>query len=1047
MNENYAALVSPSGNVSFRRLEFEARNRSQDPGSSLRSASGGWKRPDSAPSSRGSSRASSFSARRPEFQRQPLPSSWRRQSFSGQSEALSTVHESTSTHGQTEAVGIADGSAQTNAVPERKDSSTQANIAPDYASTPVQTSEASETTNSAQTAPIAESTSSSVQTLDTVPEITTISTQTEPDSPKPRAVATPETTSASTKTPESFSPREFVTSLGLSSFDKIKRSISWPINKKSIEHDSDTDSDSVDDASTIVEEELPIRLFGNGEPVDPVLKAFQLQDSIDARLDKLSPTKKRDKGLALSKGTLRWLRDHEPGQRQWTSSESDPPCAVCHATREDAARSVMDGQLGFCSSLNLKYNDSEQYAWSFGSRYIVREKQYWNLKPSQLPAEVWASRLLKKHTKAPTPAVVAAWKEGHVAITIVERAKGQPLAEVWSSLPEARRASVAKQVAGHVQDWRRMKTNKIAALDGERLFRDDVGKGTGAEKISIKDDEQYRAFVREKIVAKGWQQMLAEMAVELIPACQPFVFTHGNLTMDNIFVREGRVVAITGLGRAAYLPVWAESLELHQAYGEAEREWKEMLFKYIGTEGVKPYYNVYEELIQVDEAAIQEKTATMQNKLADMLGTKRAKEEKLEQAQEAAEARTAAEEDKARKLKEKYPKMNALQIQRAEEAEKDRLRQEKRSKARREAAQAKKREEREAEKAKRREEREAGKAKKREEREAEKAKRREEREQTRKAEGKEVTEQDEEEESSGEKGESSDKEEESLEEEAEESPDEEVKIPTPTEEKPRRRGFGESRKFQATNKPMPLFLGKGSTAGPRRGLFDNNITVDPKATMDSSSTKEGKPALKLYAEGFRPNKFAVFHGVPFSPGTIAKRKRSSVFLAVARTRARQMYPNGFHILETKQGEEIFSGDPKRQALLKEMVPYLRPVFDSVLTQIPDSKIKLTDLALPWLDAMEDMLDRADPNEFGVYQKMALTLRKWGESREDPLDLCLGAVYVDGRDWVDYNDAQVPWSENVVWIMILKNGSLLPEHYRGLCPIRRKLSTANGSEAT
>lgn len=1110
MNENDAALVSPMGNVSSIRREFELRNRSQEPESPLRSASGGWKRPDSAPGSRGSSRASSFSGRRPEFQRQPLPSSWRRQSFSGQSEALSTVHESKSTHEETEAVGRRDGSAQTNAVPDRKDSSaqtnavpdrkdnsTQANIAPYYESKSVETTTISKRTSSAQT--------------DTVPEGESISVQT---------VDEPETVSTSTQKDPPFSPTKFVTNFGLSSYEKIKRSLSWPINKTII--DDDEEADSVDDASTIVEEELPIRLFGNGEPVDPVIKAFQLQDSIDASLDKLSPTKERDKGLALSKATLRWLRDHEPGQRQWASSESDPPCAVCHATREDAARSVMDGQLGFCSSLNLKYNDSEQYAWSFGSRYIVREKQYWNLKPSQLPAEVWASRLLKKHTEVPTPAVVAAWKEGHVAITIVERAKGQPLAEVWSSLPEARRTSVAKQVAGHVHDWRRMKTNKIAALDGGRLFRDDVGKDAGAEKVSIKDDAQYRAFVQEKIVAQGWQQMIAEMAVELIPACQPFVFTHGNLTMDNIFVREGRVVAITGLGRAAYLPVWAESLEVHQAYGEAEREWKEMLFRYIGTEGVKPYYNVYEELMQADEAATKDSAEAMQTKLADLLATKRAEEKaeqearekemaeqaekaaedaeqekarklqekypnmdalqiqqaeeaelnrlgqekQLQEQREAAEAKKAAEDEKARKLKEKYPKMNALQIQRAEQAEKIRLAEERLFRETREAEKAKKREKREAEKVKRREKREAEKVKrreareaekvkKREEKEAEKAKRREEREQTRKAEGKEVTEQDEEEESSGEKEESSGEKEESPDEEEEspdeeeESPDEEVKIPTPTKEKPRRRGFGESRKFQATNRPVPLFLGLGGTTGTRRGPFDNNIRVAPKASMDSSSTKEEKPATEYYAEGAKPNKFAVYHGVPFSPGTMATRKRSSVYLAVDGTRARQKYPAGFHVLEAKTIFTGRTGRPEpgsREAIMEALEPYLWPMFKSVMAQFPDAKIKLTDLVAGWLDAMADMQDRGDPNKFGVHQKMALTLRKWGASGEGRMDLCLGSILEDGREWVDYNDAQDPWSDNVVWIMVLKNGSLVAKHYRGLCPSRRKFSNADGSEA-
>lgn len=1099
MNENDAALVSPMGNVSSIRREFELRNRSQEPESPLRSASGGWKRPDSAPGSRGSSRASSFSGRRSEFQRQPLPSSWRRQSFSGQSEALSTVHESKSTHEETEAVRSRDGSAQTNAVPDRKDSSaqtnavpdrkdssTQANIAPYYESKSVETTTISKRTSSAQT--------------DTVPEGESISVQT---------VEEPETVSTSTKKDPPFSPTKFVTNFGLSSYEKIKRSLSWPINKTII--DSDSDSDSIDDASTIVEEELPIRLFGNGEAVDPVLKAFQLQDIVDASLDKLSHTKERDKGLALSKATLRWLRDHEPGQRQWASSESDPPCAVCHATREDAARSVMDGQLGFCSSLNLKYNDSEQYAWSFGSRYIVREKQYWSLKPSQLPAEVWASRLLKKHTKVPTPAVVAAWKEGHVAITIVERAKGQPLAEVWSSLPEARRTSVAKQVAGHVQDWRHMKKHEIAALDGGRLFRDDAGKETGAEKVSIKDDAQYRAFVQEKIVAQGWQQMTAEMAVELIPACQPFVFTHGNLTMDNIFVREGRVVAITGLGRAAYLPVWAESLELHQAYGEAEREWKEMLFRYIGTEGVKPYYNVYEELMQADEAAIKDKAEAMQDNLTDLLSIKRAHEkaeqearekEMAEQAQkaaeaaeqekarelqekysnmdalqiqraeeaelnrleqekqlqehrEAAEANKAAEDVKARKLKEKYPRMNALQIKRAEEAETIRLAEEKLFREIREAEKAEKRKQREAEKVKRREEREAEKVKKREEKEAEKAKRREEREQTRKAEGKEVTEQDEEEESSGEKEESSgekdespDEEEESADEE-EESSDEEVKIPTPTEEKPRRRGFAESRKFQATNRPVPLFLGLGGTTGTRRGPFDNNIRVAPKASMDSSSTKEEKPATEYYAEGAIPNKFAVYHGVPVSPGTMATRKRSSVYLAVDGTRARQKYPTGFHLLEAKT---IFTGSTgrpvpgSREAIMEALEPYLWPMFKSVMAQFPDAKIKLTDLVAAWYDALADMQDRGGPNQFGVHQKMALTLRKWSASGEGRLDLCLGSILEDGREWVDYNDAQDPWSDNVVWIMVLKNGSLVAKHYRGLLPSRRKFSNADGSGA-
>jgi hypothetical protein len=138
---------------------------------------------------------------------------------------------------------------------------------------------------------------------------------------------------------------------------------------------------------------------------------------------------------------------------------------MCHATPGDGVRTIMDKQFGFCSSLNLTYNDCDQYDWSFGSRYVVLEKQYWNLHPEALPAEVWATKLLKQRTSTPVPGTIAAWKEGNVAITITERAKGTPLAEIWDSLSEGARNYLAAQVAGYVKQWRRIKSPTISALD------------------------------------------------------------------------------------------------------------------------------------------------------------------------------------------------------------------------------------------------------------------------------------------------------------------------------------------------------------------------------------------------------------------------------------------------------------------------------------------------------------------------------------------------------------------------------------------------------
>ncbi|KAM0814276.1 hypothetical protein AB5N19_00066 [Seiridium cardinale] len=347
--------------------------------------------------------------------------------------------------------------------------------------------------------------------------------------------------------------------------------------------------------ATEIPQEAPVLLFGTGNFVDPAIKAFELQESAQTYMPRFIGEGRE--GFALSRATASWLARNEKGQRNWSSSnlDRDAPCPVCNATREDAVRSIMDVQFAFCSSLNLKYNDCEQYTWSFGSRYVVLEKQYWSLRLDQLPPEVWAARLLRKHTTVPVPEVVAAWKEGNVAITITERAKGKPLADVWAEYSESEKESVAKQVAGFVKQWRRMKSHKISSLDGGQCPRPEHIIAN-EKPIYFDDESQYRDHVRRELALQGWDDLVQDLVLKLMPANLPFVFTHGNLTLENIFVVNGEVSAILGLGRAAFLPAWAESLATHFAHGPAECQWKGMLFTYIGFEGVKSFWNLWQEI-------------------------------------------------------------------------------------------------------------------------------------------------------------------------------------------------------------------------------------------------------------------------------------------------------------------------------------------------------------------------------------------------------------------------------------------------------------------
>lgn len=354
-------------------------------------------------------------------------------------------------------------------------------------------------------------------------------------------------------------------------------------------------------------ENASTRLFGStGHFVDPMIKAFAIQDNANRFVKTEDPRGHGNVKIGASRGVLAWLERNHKGQREWLPYEL--PCAICHATPSDADRTVMDRQFGFCSSLNLTYNDYYQYAWSFGSKYVVLEKQYWELHPEALPAEVWATRLLKTHTKTPVPNIVAAWKEGQVAITITERAKGRPLADTWRSLSEDTRNTIAAEVAGYIRQWRRIKSPKISALDGgpylnpERIIGCSEGLPTRFET-----ENEYHDHIRAKLTGKVRDDELQHL-IKLMPTTQPFVFTHGNLTLNNIFIDEGHVCAIIGLDRSAFLPAWAESLATHFSYGSYEREWKQKLFEYIAYPDIKSCWDTFQELQMSEGPIVQHKT-------------------------------------------------------------------------------------------------------------------------------------------------------------------------------------------------------------------------------------------------------------------------------------------------------------------------------------------------------------------------------------------------------------------------------------------------------
>ncbi|KAH8201746.1 hypothetical protein TruAng_004098 [Truncatella angustata] len=177
-----------------------------------------------------------------------------------------------------------------------------------------------------------------------------------------------------------------------------------------------------------------------------------------------------------------------------------------------------------------------------------------------------------------------------------------------------------------------MTSAKISSLDeGPYLYPDHLIGGSAGHSVYFKDESQYREHVRRRFESQGWDDTITNLAMRLMPMNEPFVFTHGNLTLNSIFVYGTKVTAIVGLDKAAYLPVWAESLAIHFAHGPAERQWKALLFGYVGYEQIKSYWDVCQDLLVASFKGVQGATEsgkreTIQALLATMVEQKEHRE-------------------------------------------------------------------------------------------------------------------------------------------------------------------------------------------------------------------------------------------------------------------------------------------------------------------------------------------------------------------------------------------------------------------------------------
>ena len=159
------------------------------------------------------------------------------------------------------------------------------------------------------------------------------------------------------------------------------------------------------------------------------------------------------------------------------------------------------------------------------------------------PNEAEALRFVREHTSIPVPEVVSSdWNR----ITM-EHVEGRTLREAWPSLEPAQRAGILAQLRDYMAQLRSLRGLYVGRLNGEGAIIHGLSAWSGGPFQTTAELHSWLVHKPSFVEARSafWHQITARLGDEF-----PIVFTHGDISSENIIVRDGRD------GRVAALLDW-----------------------------------------------------------------------------------------------------------------------------------------------------------------------------------------------------------------------------------------------------------------------------------------------------------------------------------------------------------------------------------------------------------------------------------------------------------------------------------------------------------
>lgn len=169
-------------------------------------------------------------------------------------------------------------------------------------------------------------------------------------------------------------------------------------------------------------------------------------------------------------------------------------------------------------------------------------------------------------------------------MTILDRIEGTTLKEAWPTLSEPEKQRIARQTADYVGQLRGLQSNRLQGLDGAPLYSAFLFPGRDGD-LEIphgpfsSDDELWDEMA---LSLKGLSDDERDRLRQRMPPAAPYTFTHGDLTVGNIMVKDGNVTGIIDWESSGYFPVWWEFTIASIVDGPEDLEWKVLLRENMG---------------------------------------------------------------------------------------------------------------------------------------------------------------------------------------------------------------------------------------------------------------------------------------------------------------------------------------------------------------------------------------------------------------------------------------------------------------------------------